>query len=209
MKSGMGKLNLKTPAWGPSDWTITLAERPVHISREQDIAMFGRPFSHPFLVLKSPSDHVIGEIHASWNRGSPLRTRLCQTFDSTTGRLRNEQLNTVLAVAGSFYPRCNLYNTRGPRQYGTKVEEHLLFKGTQNQVRDLWHALVDMFGEVNERKTPYYRYARIGSGFGSCQTLTREVLDRVEKSLCQPVPALKLAQTGWTEAPKTDIKFGL
>lgn len=171
--------------------------------------MFGRPFSHPFLVLKSPSDHVLGEIHASWHRGSPFKIRLCKVFDRTTGALRNESVNRMLAFTGGFYPQCNLYNTRGARQYGTKVEEHLLCKGTQRQVRDVWHSLVDMFDEVNERKIPYYRYARAGSGFGSCQTLTREVLDRVEKSLLSPVPDLKLAQTGWTEAPKTDIKFKL
>lgn len=123
--------------------------------------------------------------------------------------LRSDRVNKVLASTGDLYPHCNLYNTRGARQYATKVEEHLLFKGAQHQVRDLWHALVNMIGEVNERKTPYYRYARMGSGFGSCQTLTREVLDRVEKSLCQPVPELKLAQTGWTATPKTDIEFGL
>lgn len=209
MTSGMGKLYFNRPARGPEDWTITLAERPVHISRAQDIAMFGRPFSHPFLVLKNAGDNVLSEIHASWRRGSPMRTRLSQVFDKTTGRLCSERVNRVLASTGNLYPRCNLYNTRGATQYGTKVEEHLLFQGPPKSVNELWHSLVDMFGEVNERRTPYYRYARRGSGFGNCQILMREALERVEQSLLQPVPELKLAQTGWTAAPKTDIGFRL
>lgn len=172
--------------------------------------MFGKPFSHPFIVFKSPSDLVISEVHGSWKRGSVLETRLAQIFDKVSGKLRSEFMNSCMAgAARDYYPQGFIMNTRGPRQYDSRVEEHLLFKGPQQKARAMWMEIVGSFPTLNEQKKPYYRYAEAESAFTNCQTLIRQSLHTVETVLPRPLPALKLAETGWTPPRKTDINFNL
>lgn len=193
-----------------TDWTISVAERPVMISKTRDIARFGKPFSHPFLVLKAPCDNVISEIHSSWKRGKPLETELSRFFDKVTGRLASGRLNEFMrAAAGDYYPHMVTYNTKGPTQYGSAVAEHIIFSGPKPQARDLWGAFVDMFDDVNKDPKAYYRYAARESGFANCQIVLRDVLEPVVPTLQEPLPDLKLAQTGWTAPVKTDINLKL
>lgn len=197
------------PILSPTDFSITLVERPVHISRAQDEKMFGKPFSHPFLVLKDAKETVIGEIHGSWKRGSAIETKLAQAFDKVSGRICSGRLNAFMASATDYYPQCYIAGAEGERQYASRLEEHMLYKGQEGKARELWTALVESFPAVNEKRQPYYRYAKPDERFGNCQTIIRESLCVVENQLSVDVPALKLAQTGWTGRPKTDINFTL
>ena len=198
------------PTVSPTDFSITLVERPVHISRAQDEKMFGKPFSHPFVVLKDAKDRVIGEIHGSWKRGSSVETKLAQAFDKISGKICSSRLNAFMASASAgYYPQCYIAGADGERQYASRLEEHLLYKGREGTAREIWARLVEGFPAVNEKGQPYYRYAKPDDRFGNCQTIIRGSLCTVENVLSVAVPDLKLAQTGWTDMPKMDINFTL
>ena len=172
--------------------------------------MFGKPFSHPFLVLKTPCDHVVSEIHGSWKRGSTFETGIAKAFDKVTGRLRSERINSFMAAAsGGYFPHCHAHLTCGEQQYRNALVEHTLFEGELPKARDLWLAMAAMIPALNDDAKPYYRYARRGDDFGNCQMMVRDMLDAIAPALQGGVPDLTLAQTGWTASPKTAIKLSL
>lgn len=189
------------------DWAITLAERGVNVSARADMHTFGKLFSHPFLVLKAPGQSVISEIHAAPKLPGG-NMRLCRLVDKFTGAVHSERVNEMLShYSGDFYPKTKIFTRGGPKQYGSRLDEHPLLEGSIQEITSVWRSVISTFEAVNNDKRPYYRYARPDSGFSNCQIALREAMAMAH--FPAPVPELTLAQTGWTEPTKTAIKLSL
>lgn len=190
-----------------TDWQITLAERGVNVSARADMRTFGRLFSHPFLVLKAPDETVISEIHAAPKLPSG-NMRLCRLVDKFTGAVHSERVNEMLAhYSGGLYPKTKIFTRSGPKQYGSKVDEHPLLEGEMSGIFSVWRSVISTFEKINADERPYYRYARPDSGFTNCQIVLREAM--AQANFPAPVQDLTLAQTGWTEPAKTAIKLAV
>ena len=189
------------------EWQITLAERGVNVSARADMRTFGKLFSHPFLVLKAPGENVISEIHAAPKLPGG-NMRLCRLVDKFTGAVHSERINEVLSYySGSFYPKTRIFTRSGPKQYGSRLDEHPLLSGHMTEIASVWRALISTFETLNGDQRPYYRYARPDTGFTNCQIVLREAL--AQAGFPAPVPDLTLAQTGWTQDAETAINFRL
>lgn len=190
-----------------SDWQITLAERGVNVSARADMRMFGKLFSHPFLVLKAPGEIVISEIHAAPKLPGG-NMRLCKLVDKFTGAVHSERINEMLAhYSGDFYPKTRIFARSGPKQYESRADEHPMLEGEMSGISSVWRSVISTFETINTDNRPYYRYARPGSGFSNCQIALREAMAMA--CFPAPVPELSLAQTGWTEPAKPAIKLAV
>ena len=188
-------------------WAITLAERGVNVSARADLRSFGKLFSHPFLVLKAPGESIISEIHGAGQLPSG-NMRLCRLVDKFTGAVHSERINELLAhYSGDFYPKTRLFTRSGPKQYGSRVDEHPMLEGNMSDILSVWRSVLSTFETINADQRPYYRYARPDSGFTNCQIVLREAM--AQANFPAPVPALTLAQTGWTEPAKPAIKLAV
>ncbi len=202
MPTGMSAQFVTTPSKFPH-WTISLAERPVPFSLKQDMALFGKPFSHPFIVFKNPHGYIVSEMHATWPKPTPKAHKIGNIMAEVTGTLRHDRINAFLAAAaGELYPKVVLACSQGERQYASRVEEQLLFAGQRGAIVDIWKAMVDVMPHMNAQPKPFYRYARPETPFSNCQIAIRTVMETV----CpRDIPDLKLAQTGWCS---TGSSFG-
>lgn len=179
------------------EWSITLAEIPVHDGRAEDIKLYGREFSHPCLLLREPGGLVISQVHAA-PRVSESRRDTTALINRFTRAVKNEKVNLFLLEAlGEKYPRTSAFLKASHIVPGDIRAEQILMSGAKPAVAAVWRALIDdMIPQVQKDRKPYYRYATQGSGFSNCQTELRIITDGVFGA--GNIPPLKLAQTGWS-----------
>lgn len=177
-------------------WRIELVERPVRVSAHQDIAWFGRHFSHPFLVLKNPCGGVEREMHVIGRLNPPDKTTEI-SLDLYTGQFFHESaIKPLVALLGARYPLCRIFDHAGRWQYNDGLIQHGLHRDNRFRVEDCWQRLCDTMDALNAAAKPYHRYAQRGAGFSNCQIILRTAMERAG---FKDIPALALAQTGWMD----------
>jgi len=191
-------------------WSIWLAERPVVANAKKDAVEFGKPFSHPFLILKDVFDITRGEIHGTWgnwpNRG--LRDAPGKLLDNFTGAVCTDKSARFLAaVTGPLYPRGLILELRDHFIPRPSIERQRIFKGDKKQALERWEALKGEFPSVNDQALPFYRYATRESGLTNCQIMLRATLEKA--CTFETIPDLRLAHTGWTASAKPAIQQSL
>ncbi|HEU4837876.1 MAG TPA: hypothetical protein VFS88_00525 [Micavibrio sp.] len=187
-------------------WSIWLAERPVVANAKKDTEKYGRPFSHPFLILKDCFDTTRGEIHGTWGnwprRG--LSDKPGKLFDHFTGAVcNNRTAYAVSKVTRPVYPLavlCSLDDKFIPRP---NIEKQKVCSGERQRVMERWTILKEAFPHMNAYRLPFFRYAMRGSGLANCQIMLRAALEKT--GAIDYIPDLRLAQTGWTAPSKTAI----
>ena len=160
--------------------------------------MFGSAFSHPFIIVRDEAGAVVEEIHGRWQ--NTFRTRqfihLDDEYLSHTKHgmpVRLPPLHPMAVVSPSTL-----------RDTHKAVSIQPFFEGTRDTVEAHIAALKANALIVNAAKTPFYRYAVPGTGFGNCQSALATAIAMTEGF--PEVPDLTLAHTGWTGAAKPSIE---
>lgn len=179
-------------------WSLSLAEHPSSWGMERDIELFGRAFSHPFIIVRDGSGAVMEEIHGRWQ--NTFRTRqFIHLDDEYLGHTRHgvpvklPPLHPMAVVSPSL-----------ERDTHKAVSVQPFFDGAKEVVEAHINALKENALIVNAAKTPFYRYAVPGSGFGNCQSALANAIAMTKGF--PKVPDLVLAHTGWTGAIKPSIE---
>lgn len=179
-------------------WSLSLAEHPSSWGMERDIEMFGRAFSHPFIIVRDENGAVVEEIHGRWQ--NTFRTRQFIHLDDEYASHVKHGLPVKLPP---LHPMA-VVSPSLERDTHKAVSVQPFFEGTKEVVEGHIAALKENALTVNARKTPFYRYAVLGTGFGNCQSALANAIAMTDGF--PKVPDLVLAHTGWTGAVKNSIE---
>ncbi len=185
------------------EWRIELAERTVDFNADKDLRVFGKPFSHPFLVLKSPDGTVASEIHGTWPKNE-LTYPVAYLINRFTSAARSDKATAFAhEIMWTVFPKAIIVATQGLRNDHKAVARTTVFKGSEDQAHVIWLDMRSRFPALNAREMPFYQYATPSAPFANCQKMLRLAMDSAAGF--GTIPDLQLAQTGWTEAAKPAI----
>ena len=164
----------------------------------RDIELFGRAFSHPFIIVYDEAGAVVEEIHGRWQ--NTFRTRQFIHLDE---QYISHTKHGVAVKLPPLHPMA-VVSPSALRDTHKAVSLQPFFEGAREVVEEHIAALKANALLVNAAKTPFYRYAVPGTGFGNCQSALANAIAMTEGF--PPVPDLVLAQTGWTQPIKQSIE---
>lgn len=179
-------------------WSLSLAEHPSTWGMERDIELFGRAFSHPFIIVREENGAVVEEIHGRWQ--NTFRTRQFIHLDE---QYMSHTKHGLAVKLPPLHPMA-VVSPSALRDTHKAVSIQPFFEGARDIVEAHIAALKANALIVNAAKTPFYRYAVPGSGFGNCQSALAHAIAMTADF--PKVPDLVLAHTGWTGAIKQSIE---
>jgi len=192
-------------------WSIWLVERPVVWERNRDMRVFGKPFSHPFLLLRDQHGKSRAEIHgARMDKCSGVSNHFLKraaghVFDYITGKTHKEGLVKAFTAVASpfFYPKGQFDVITQPFRDRSGLPQQKLAEGSQTDIMHKWQAVLNVLPQLPAIGRPFYRYASQDRGLANCQVILRQAMEK--SGVFPQIPNLNYAQTGWTHPRKNAI----
>lgn len=177
---------------------ICLCELPVFRGKSMDIAMFGKPLSHPFLTFHNHTTGTIRELHSQWftpktkdrqrlSRCIELTSTFLEARCGTYGKKAKKAFN--LAIFDSIRPE-NRMTEIAEFGYERAIVETTLLQGPLSDIGKVWDSLKVIASDIDRMRRAYDRYE------DNCQVLLKEAIERSGEFETK-MPPLILAECGW------------
>ncbi|MBU6235579.1 MAG: hypothetical protein KGQ41_07020 [Alphaproteobacteria bacterium] len=195
-----------TPPSNDKEWSIVFAERWVRGGSTFDTLVFGKPISHPILVLKDNKGRVVSEFD-----GAPYDNTqhdgfkpgfLNQVFKRTATLITPVGVDAPMKWAldnvglGKYYPTLRIRFYNHASVYGVHDSEQTIARGTKRDIQRKWLKLLEGAHEISDMNLPFNRFGW-GQGRYNCQTLIAHALHHADME-AKPQYAAK----GWKRVYK-------